>query len=152
MAIYRTNRRLILPPALLGATNVALGGGFLVWRGLHGTLTPDANTAGAATVVLLGTFLAVVAWRLWHYRFEVTDKGLAVGATPRGFSTLLPWDEIDRLIRFADPKRPRQGFLVYHVVAGSRVVAFTSHLFPGHADLASLVAERSGQAWTAKDR
>jgi len=152
MPVYRTNNRLILPPALLGVTNVALGGGFLVWRAVQGTLAADVNVAGAATVALLGTFLAVVAFRLHYYRFDVTEKGLAVGATPRGYSTLLPWDEIERLDRFADPKRAREGFLVYHVVAGKRVVAFTSHLFPGHADLASLIAEHTDKSWTPRDR
>jgi hypothetical protein len=152
MPVYRTNNRLILPPALLGATNVALGGGFLAWRAIQGTLAADINIAGATTVALLGTFLVVVAFRLHHYRFDVTEKGLAVGAMPRGYSTLLPWGEIDRLERLADPKRGRKGFLVYHVVAGKRVVAFTSHLFPGHADLASLIAEHTDKAWTSRDR
>lgn len=150
MPVFRTNHRLILPPALLGATNVALGAGLLVWRAAAGTLKLDTGAAGAATVLLLGGFLAIVAWRLYFYRFEVQEKGLAVGATPRGWSQLLPWAEIDRLERFYDPKQGRQGFMVYHVTAGKRVVSFTSHLFPGHGDLASLIAEHTGQPWQAK--
>jgi hypothetical protein len=148
MPVFRTNRRLILPPALLGATNVALGGGFLVWRGMHGALAADTGTAGAATVALLGGGLAIVAWRLHWYRLEAGDKGLAIGATPKGWSGLLPWAEIDKLDCTPDPARP--GGLVYKVTAGRRVVSFTSHLFPGHADLASLIAERSGKAWEPK--
>jgi hypothetical protein len=146
--VFRTDRRLLVPPAALGALNVALGGGMLGMRAASGRLVADLNAAGAATLLVLGAFFLIVAWRLFHYRLEVSEKGLAVGVRPRGPSSLLPWGEIERLDRYTAPaKGGRTPAMIYRVTAGKREVGFSSQLFPGHADLASLIGEHTGKAW-----
>ncbi len=144
---FRTDRRLLFAPAALGALNVALGGGYLASRAATGPLVLDLNTSGAATLVLLGGFFLIVAWRLYHYRLEVTDKGLAIGVRPRGPSGLIPWPEIERLARFTGPAKRGRALTVYRVTAGKRQIGFTSQLFPRHADLASAIAEHTGKNW-----
>lgn len=144
---FRTDRRLLLPPAALGALNVALGGGYLVSRASAGPLRLDLDSSGAATLLLLGGFFLIVAWRLYHYRLGVTEKGLAIAARPRGPSGLIPWAEIERLARYTGPARRGRTLTVYRLTAGKRQVSFTSQLFPRHADLASAIAEHTGKDW-----
>lgn len=144
---FRTDRRLLLPPAALGALNVALGGGYLLVRARAGGLALDVNSSGAATLLLLGGFFLIVAWRLYFYRLEANEKGLAIAVRPRGPSSLIPWGEIERLARVAGPGRGGKPLVVYRVTAGKRQVGFSSQMFPRHADLASAIAEHTGKAW-----
>ena len=143
---FHTNRRLLIVPAALGTTVVLVGGAILGTRAAAGRLAWDVDTSGAATLLLLGGFFLIVAWRLHHYRLEATAKGLAIAVRARGPSGLIPWGEITRLERVMGPDG---GATAYLVVAGKRRVTFTSQLFPRHAELASLIAEHTGLAWEA---
>lgn len=150
---FRTNRRLLLVPAALGTVNVLLGGAILGMRKVAGSLVWDVHSSGAATLLLLGGFFLIVAWRLHHYRLEVTEKGLAILVKARGPSGLIPWGEIERLDRVEGAGRRGPPAVVYQVTAGKRRVGFSSQLFPRHAELASAIAEHTGLDWrTAPDR
>ena len=144
---FRTDRRLLLAPAALGTVNVLLGGVILGTRAAAGTLRLDLDTSGALTLLLLGGFFLIVAWRLHHYRLAVTEQGLAIAVRARGPSGLIPWAEIERLERIAGPTRRGRPTVAYRVTAGKRQVGFSSQLFPGHADLASAIAEHTGRSW-----